>query len=152
LTSKDDAYWNTVHMEHSIAGLPIPPGLIAVIQAGKWNPPTAPQVYIDVFGELPDHPMFYGLDQMACENRSWRRSSVEEEFGNPVGGRSVGIDPTRSVLIGDLAPDMPFALDYRDSEESPNVLYRTYRGIIVWVRIADDVDELLERLKIIDPS
>ena len=46
-------------MEHSIAGLPIPPGLIAVIQAGKWNPPTDPQVYIDVFGELPDHPMFY---------------------------------------------------------------------------------------------
>jgi len=96
--------------------------------------------------------MFYGLDQMARENRSWRRSSAEEEFGNPVGGRSVGIDPTRSVLIGDLVPDMPFALDYRDSEESPNVLYRTYRGIIVWVKIADDVGALLERLKIIDPS
>ena len=66
--------------------------------------------------------MFAGKDQMAHENRSWRRSTVEEEFGNPVGGRSVGIDPTRSVLIGDLAPDMPFALDYRDSEESPKCI------------------------------
>ena len=63
-------------MEHSIAGRPIPPGLIAVIQAGKWNPPTDPQVYIDVFGELPDHPMFYGLDQMACENRFPMTSSL----------------------------------------------------------------------------
>jgi hypothetical protein len=137
---------------HWIAGLPLPRELVAVIQAGKWCPPTDPQVYIDTFGELPDCPLFYDLDEMSRQNGSWQNSSVEEEFGYPVEGRSVGIDPARSVLIGDLCPDMPIALDFRNSENSPSVLYRTQRGIIVWVRIADSVGGLLERLKIIPES
>jgi hypothetical protein len=73
---------------------------------------------------------------------------VEEVFGYPVPGRSVGIDPARSVLIADLSPDMPIALDFRNSENSPSVLYRTCRRTVVWIRIADSFSELLERLKI----
>lgn len=133
---------------HSIAGLPLPRELVEVIQAGKWRPPIDPQVYIDTFGEPPDHALFYDLNEMSGQNRSWQSSSVEEVFGYPVEGRSVGIDPARSVLIGDLGPDMPIALDFRNSENSPNVLYRTYRGTIVWIRIAESVSELLERLRI----
>jgi len=92
--------------------------------------------------------MFYSLGEMIRQNRSWQSSSVEEVFGNPAEGRSVGIEPARSVLIGDLGPDMPIALDFRISEESPSVLYQTYRGAVVWLRIADSVCELLERLEI----
>jgi hypothetical protein len=135
-------------MEYAVAGLPLPRELVAVIQAGKWSPPADPQVYIDTFGELPDHAMFYSLGEMIRQNRSWQSSSVEEVFGNPVEGRSVGIEPARSVLIGDLGPDMPIALDFRSSEDNPGVLYQTYRGAVVWLRIADSVCELLERLKI----
>jgi hypothetical protein len=136
------------YVTHRIAGLPLPRELVEVIQAGRWRPPTDPRVYIDTFGELPDCPLFYDLDEMSRQNRSWQSSSAEEEFGYPVEGRSVGIDPARSVLIGDLCPDMPIALDFRDSETNPSVLYQTCKGIIVWVRIAGSVSELLERLKI----
>jgi hypothetical protein len=135
-------------MEYAVAGLPLPRELVAVIQAGKWNPPTDPQVYVDTFGELPDHAMFYSLAEMIRQNRSWQSSPVEEVSGNPVEGRSAGIEPARSVLIGDLGPDMPIALDFRSSEDNPSVLYQTYRGAVVWLKIADSVGELLERLKI----
>lgn len=133
---------------HWIAGLPLPRELVEAIQAGKWRAPTDPQFYIDTFGELPDCPLFYDLDEMSRQNGSWQSSSAEEEFGYPVEGRSAGIDPARSVLIGDLCPDMPIALDYRNSEKSPGVLYRTHRDIIVWVRIADSVSEFLARMKL----
>jgi len=136
---------------HWIAGLPVPRELVEVIQAGMWCPPIDPQIYVDTFGEPPDHALFYDLEEMVRQNRSWQSSSVEEEFGDPVEGRSVGIKPSRSVLIGDLGPDMPIALDFRNSEDNPNVLYRTYRGAVVWVRIADSVGELLELLRITDP-
>ena len=135
-------------MEYAVAGLLLPRELVAVIQAGKWSPPADPQVYVDTFGELPDHAMFYSLDEMIRQNRSWQSSSVEEVSGNPIEGRSVGIEPVRSVLIGDLGPDMPIALDFRSSEDNPSVLYQTFRGAVVWLRIADNVCELLERLKI----
>jgi len=135
-------------MEYAVAGLPLPRELVAVIQAGKWSPPTDPQVYIDTFGELPDHAMFYNLDEMVRQNRSWQNTSAEEVFGNPIKDRSVGIEPARSVLIGDLGPDMPIALDFRSSEDNPSILYQTYRDAVVWLRIADNVCELLERLKI----
>ena len=135
-------------MEYAVAGLLLPRELVAVIQAGKWSPPADPQVYVDTFGELPDHAMFYSLDEMIRQNRSWQSSSVEEVSGNPIEGRSVGIEPVRSELIGDLGPDMPIALDFRSSEDNPSVLYQTFRGAVVWLRIADNVCELLERLKI----
>jgi hypothetical protein len=135
-------------MGYAVAGLLLPRELVAVIQAGKWSPPTDPQVYVDTFGEIPDHAMFYGLAEMIRQNRSWQSSSVEEVSGNPVEGRSAGIEPARSVLIGDLGPDMPIALDFRRSEDNPSVLYQTYRGAVVWLKIADSVGELLERLKI----
>jgi hypothetical protein len=121
---------------------------VEVIQAGKWRPPTDQQIYIDTFGEPPEHALFYDLDGMARQNGSWQSSSLEEVFGYPIEGCSIGIDPARSVLIGDLGPDMPIALDFRNSTSSPSVLYRAYRGTIVWIRIADSVSELLERLKI----
>jgi hypothetical protein len=135
-------------MEYAVAGLPLPRELVAVIQAGKWSPPTDLQVYVDIFGELPDHAMFYSFSEMIRQNSSWQSSSVREVSGNPVKGRSVGIEPARSVLICDLGPDMPIALDFRSSEESPSVLYQTYRDSVVWLKIADSVCEFLERLKI----
>lgn len=135
-------------MTHSVAGMMIPRELVKVIRAGRWRPPADPQVYIDTFGEPPDHALFYDLDEMIRQNRLWQDSSVEDVFGRPVAGRSVGIDPAQSVLIGDLGPDMPIALDYRNSKSGPNVLYRTLSGIVVWVLIADSVGELLESLKI----
>lgn len=135
-------------MDYAVAGLPLPCELVSVIQAGKWIPPTDLQVYLDIFGELPDHAMCYSLGEMIRQNGPWQSSSAQEVFGDPVEGRSVGIDPARSVLIGDLGPDMPIALDFRSSEDNPSVLYQTYRGAVVWLRIADNVCEFLERLKI----
>ena len=135
-------------MEYAVAGLSLPRDLVAVLQSGKWSPPADPQVYIDTFGELPDHVMFYGLEEMIRQNSSWQSSSVQEVSGNPVKGHSVGIEPARSVVIGDLGPDMPIALDFRNSNDKPSVLYQRYRGGVVWLKVADTVGELLERLKI----
>lgn len=85
---------------HSIAGLPLPHELVKVIQDGKWRPPNDPQVYIDTFGEPPDNAVFYDLDEMSRQ------------------------DPARSVLIGDLGPDMPIALDFRNSASRTSKIIR----------------------------
>lgn len=56
------------------------------------------------------------------------------------------IDPRRSVLIGDLGHDRPFALDYRDSSEQPSVVLLASTQKAGWVRIADSTEELLAKL------
>ncbi|MGI5232756.1 hypothetical protein [Actinoallomurus sp. CA-142502] len=55
------------------------------------------------------------------------------------------IDPRRSVLIGDLGHEMPFALDFRTSWGRPRVVYLTI-GTDRWIPVAPDAEVLLDRL------
>ena len=64
-------------------------------------------------------------------------------YGEVVDGVSVGIDPTKAVLIGDLGTDMPIALDDRASVDAPRVLYLGRGG---WLEVAKNIETLLDRL------
>lgn len=129
-----------------VGGLKLPAALVAAIADGTWRPPNDSSTYRAVFGEdEPDFPQFFGLTEIERENGVWQRRRPEEVFGVP-GGESVGVEPASSVLIGTLGADMAIALDYRESRDSPRVLYLGYQHRPNWRVIADDVPDLLRRL------
>jgi hypothetical protein len=68
-------------------------------------------------------PMFYSADHMQRENQSWPDEEYSGYLGTKDGHYSPGdIDPRQSVLIGDLGPDLPIALDFRRSQERPSLV------------------------------
>lgn len=127
----------------TINGLRLPDALVTFARKGRWSPPEA-AVLERVFGDRPDHPQFYSLDYMPRENAGWLRQSDPVYFGKPSTTKPPGdIDNTRSVLIGDLGPDLPIALDYRT--DPPRVLYLG-KNTSLWIEVAKDFDQLCERL------
>jgi hypothetical protein len=127
-----------------INGLPLPEALLAAIREERWTPPD-PAVLAKVFGEQPDGPSFYTLQQMEFENRHWLGRTGPVFLGTPDAVRPPGnLDPRNSLIIGDLGPDMPFALDYRPAI-GPTVVYREADG--KWALVAPSIERLLERLR-----
>ncbi len=139
----------TDEVELTIEGLRVPEILLLAIREGRWVAPRDSVLLATIFGETPQCPIFYKLDGLVRENQVWHSKMDLEEREWYVGLRSLksppgDIDPTRSLLIGDLGPDRPFALDYRTSETDPSVLYlRSDNG---WVEIAPNVGTLLSLL------
>ncbi len=128
-----------------VNGHVLPAALLSAIALGKWNPPGDDKIEA-VFGERPSGPAFYSLEDMEFENQAWVAESVPGYIGIPSEALPPGdIDPRRSVLIGDLGHDRPFALDYRDSEQ-PSVVVLASSEDGGWLKIAESVDELLDRL------
>ena len=141
----------TENSEVRVDGLQIPQILVAMIHEGRWVVPDDPRLLTSVFGEDPQQPTFYQLNGIERENRAWHSEMDPETREWYVGLKSVGkppgdIDPVRSLLIGDLGPDQPFALDYRTSATAPSVIYLTSRN--GWVEIAPNIEVLLQLLKI----
>jgi hypothetical protein len=116
------------------------------MRSGRWQPPADRALLEATFRDHPVQPCFYGLEDIAFENRHWPSQQTDVFLGTPDSGAPPGdIDPTRSVLIGDLGPDQPFALDYRRSG-TPLVVY--LRGSVEprWITIASSIDQLIEAL------
>jgi hypothetical protein len=132
----------------TVGGLVLPVKLVVAIEKGIWQPPADNNVLADVFGDTPESPEFYDLPAIDRQNRSWQAMSAETVFGDPIADQSLGIDPRQSVVIGDLGPDMPIALDYRGSRENPRVLYLGFSGVPIWREISRSFGELLDRLNI----
>lgn len=116
------------HEELAIGGLVVPPVLDALIDAGKWVPPSIRKIYLDIFGDGPEHSYFYDRDKIIRENSSWQSLSAEEVFWSENEEGSLGIELRKSIAIADLGPDIPIVLDYRESRDSPHVLYLGYFG------------------------
>ncbi|GLY91490.1 hypothetical protein [Actinoallomurus iriomotensis] len=130
-----------------INGLPLPGALCAAIEDRRWAPP-ADELLTRVFGDRPQGPRFYSLDHMRFENHRWPEvgSGLPAYLGSPDAAAPPGdIDPRRSVLIGDLGHEMPFALDFRTSWDRPRVVYLTI-GTDRWITVAPDAEVLLDRL------
>lgn len=114
-----------------------------VIQRGDWKPPADEGIIRDVFGgeeEEPENPQFYNLESMVPQNVRLPSRSIGDFFGEVVEGKSLGLDPRRSVFIGDLGVDRPIALDYRFSGSEPRVLFLCTEG---WVKIATNIQEFI---------
>ena len=126
-----------------IGGLRLPAELVDAVAAGRWSPPAQPEFYRRVFGDDPEQPTCYDLDLMVRENAGWQRRTPADVFGDPEPGFSEGLDPARSVVIGDLGPDMPFVLDYRVRGDRPRVLYLAFASRPCWREVAGSAAELL---------
>ncbi|SEG43188.1 hypothetical protein SAMN04489712_105183 [Thermomonospora echinospora] len=127
-----------------INGLPLPRELLDLLDSGRWRVPDDRARLAEVFGDRPVQPVFYQVDLMLSENAAWAGETSPYYLGEPDPIRPPGdIDPRRSLLIGDLGPDLPFALDYRGPGE-PGVCYLASWGDR-WVTVAESVADLAVR-------
>ena len=131
--------------------LPLPQGLLDLIDSGRWQSP-ADQSKVDLVFPDRGELKLYSLGYMPFENEHWINETNPVFFGVPDAANPPGdIDPHQFVLIGDLGIgyDQPIALDYRVSLHEPRVLTlkwsqngRSNR----WVEIAPDIRTFSEML------
>jgi hypothetical protein len=136
-----------VIVTETVNGHPLPAALVKAFENGRWAAPTDPGALAELArltGEEPFHPAFYAAAGLERENAAWPAESDPVYLGEPDPERPPGdLDPARSVLIADLGPDRPLALDYR--QDPPTVVYLT-EETGRWVRVAGSVEEFLAAL------
>jgi hypothetical protein len=130
--------------DDQISGMRLPPKLIAALGDGTWSAQGKHWNAVFPEGEVL-MPSLYSQDLMRRENESWR-GETEPVYVGAADGRFVpgDLDPTRSVLIGDLQPDAMIALDYRSRADAPSVAYLNLDGR--WVVVAQTFDDFWRRL------
>ena len=134
-----------------VGGLKLPVDLVAAIRDGRWVAPGDHDLLATVFTDRPVQPNFYGIDEIFGETTHWHAENDAETLawylGSPSNTDPPGdIDQQRSVIIGDLGPDRPIALDYRPGLDVPSVVYLTsYNG---WIEVAPNIESLLVRLRL----
>jgi len=130
-----------------VGGLPLPPALLQAIAKRRWKAPTDERMYLDVFSDTPGQALFYDVATMVRQNSKFQGWSQEELPKHLyINKEGPGITPAQAVIIGDLAPDSPIVLAYRQSRRAPKVLYLS--GAEGWVEVAPDIETLLRRLGI----
>jgi hypothetical protein len=67
-----------MHDDVVIGGCTVPPRLIELIRAEKWVPPSD-EILLEVFGERPVQPYFYGEAMLIRENRAWQARAIDHE-------------------------------------------------------------------------
>jgi hypothetical protein len=133
-----------------INNLPLPAPLTEAIESGIWQTPKSRESWRSIFSDKEIvQPLLYPLGQMQGV-ASWLTEAGATYLGKAGEGFMPGdIDPTRTVLIGDLGPDRLIALDYRESDTQPSVVALTSEEHSYWVRVADDVESLMRMLGLI---
>lgn len=132
--------------EMVVGGLLVPARVIQVAARQEWTayvtePRLDPAVVEQVFGEEPDSSWrFYSVDEIRAMTQDWHAETDPEWFG----AAPNDIEPSRSVLIGELGYDRPFALDFR---RSPPVV-RLMTVDAQWRVVAVSASALLDALGI----
>lgn len=131
--------------DESIHGLPLPAALLRALAERRWRCP--PESHLRrVFRERPIRAEFFDLQALRDANRRWHAERDPAFVGHPDAKAPPGdIEPARSLILGVLGPDLPFALDYRVSLDEPRVLY-LHSGGDRWITVARDIEQLLARL------
>ena len=132
---------------NTINELRLPDALIQAIASGRWQSPEVGKLYETFPLERVVQPEFYSIEYMRIENSGWIKQTLvyflgKQDLSNPPGD----LDPTQSLLIADLGPDQPIALDYRKSHEKPSVVYLTGSKPTCWIEVAPDIETLLSLL------
>ncbi|MFO0634673.1 MAG: hypothetical protein U0168_17660 [Nannocystaceae bacterium] len=128
-----------------INGLRLPASLGAALHDGRWRRPSDARLE-RVFRERPSALVMFDLPTMRRVNRRWREETNPAFFGHPDDRAPPGdICPGRSLWLGLLGPDTPFALDYRQDIAAPAVV-SLHSGGDRWITVAADVERLLARL------
>jgi hypothetical protein len=132
----------------NIHGLLLPAPLVRALEEHRWRCPVE-AILRRVFREKPVRAEFFDLATILDVNLRWRDERDPAFVGHPDPRAPPGdIDPTRSLLLGNLGPDLPFALDYRLSLDDPRVLY-LHSGGDRWITVAPDIEQLLVRLQLV---
>lgn len=133
-------------MPVEICGFVLPEEIAALAADARWTAYTEQErlpsaAVAEVFGEEPDPTWkVYDLGEMRSVTEEWHRESDPQWFGSAPDD----IDGPRSVLIGELGYDRPFALDFRG--EHPVVRFMTVDGR--WVMVAASAAALVDALGI----
>ncbi|MFI6246987.1 hypothetical protein [Streptomyces sp. NPDC051016] len=130
----------------SIFDMPLPACLVKSIQDGSWMDLAASPKVEKVFGQAPVRPRFYSFSGINGATKWWRDELDEETLDCYFGASGEHVDPgymsrAKTVIIGDLGPDLPFVLDYRDSLTDPGVAFLGEEG--AWRKVAGNVCDLL---------
>lgn len=128
-----------------INGLCLPACLGVAMHEGRWCRPSDARLE-RVFRERPGAVVMFDLPTMRRVNRRWRAETDPAFFGHPDDRAPPGdICRERSLWLGLLGPDIPFALDYRGDMARPTVV-SLHSGGDRWITVAADVERLLVRL------
>lgn len=129
-----------------IGGLAVPDVLVTAIRSRRW-PGEIVQADIEkVFGLPAPRPQFFDVVAMEAANVPWHAGPGVEYVGSPSATHPPGnLDTRVSLVIGELGPDQPVALDYR-TQPAPQVVVATDDVGSPWRVVASSVDELIELL------
>ncbi|MFF4903217.1 hypothetical protein [Streptomyces sp. NPDC001068] len=133
----------------SIFGMPIPACLVTSIQDRSWMDLANSPSLEGVFVQAPLRPRFYSISGIAAATKWWRDELDEETLQCYLGTSGEYAAPghmsrMKTLIIGDLGPDLPFALDYRDSLKGPSVAFLGEGD--AWREVSENVCDLLVML------
>ncbi len=132
----------------TINGHELPVMLSESIKTGEWAKLSKSSQLALVFPKADIvNPSFYEEDSLKLENATWPAESDPAYIGvESLSAPPGDIDPARSVLIADLGPDRPIALDYRTSN-CPRVVYLVEGDDANWIEAASNIEALIENLR-----
>jgi hypothetical protein len=134
---------------NDINGLRLPDAVSKAMETGCWT--AEGKAWHAVFP--PDEvqgPMLYSLSLMRRVNLTWLHET-RDIFLGVANGRSVPgiLDPSQSLLIGEVAGDAMIALNYRIGKAGPSVAFLS--GADQWVQVAENFDDFWTRLSFPQP-
>lgn len=125
-------------------GMRLPSRLMVALSDGSWTAPDKHWKAVFPADEVV-LPKLYSTRLMHLCNATWSTETHPAFVGVSDGRATPGyVDPTRSLLIGELQGDAMIALDYRSGGHAPSVAYLNLEGR--WVVVAESFDEFWHRL------
>ncbi|MCZ9346781.1 hypothetical protein NGM37_54680 [Streptomyces sp. TRM76130] len=130
----------------SVFDMPLPACLVESLKDRSWmDLANSPRIEA-VFGQAPVRPGFHSISGMTGMTKWWREELDEEilqcYFGTSEECAAPGyMSRMKTVIIGNLGPDLPFVLDYRESPVDPSVAFLGEGDS--WQKIAENVCDLI---------
>lgn len=130
----------------SVFGMTLPSCLVESIRDHSWmNLAHSPKIEA-VFGRAPVRPGFHSISGMTGMTKWWREELDDETLQCYFGTSEVFVEPgyisrMKTVIIGNLGPDLPFVLDYRESFVDPSVAFLGEGDS--WQKISKSVCDLI---------
>jgi hypothetical protein len=131
-----------------IGGMLLPEVLVSSLFNGSWGRTIDMSRFRRLFGNDVVDPSLYSLAGIISESSNWCSLEADAlaEYSAIPGSEGVPgvIDPRRSLLIGDIGPDMPIALDYRAEPKTPSVVFLPPES--GWRNAASSAEQLVNQL------
>lgn len=136
-------------MSITIDGHNLPDQLSTLVRKGKWRAPTERKLWASLVSlDQVIQPSLYPLDK-ANGTSLWESEAGIDFIGVDDNAIIPGkLDPSQSIIIGDLGPERLLALDLRISKSNPPVCAFLPRedDESCWVEIASSLDVFIVAL------